>query len=79
MLLDLLDRLEGQIEANAKQITLLDEIRHLLSGDGADDNSKNRPITVTPTENQPKDRPKAVARPGIAHRARDNRRTRARS
>ena len=31
-LLDLLDRLEGQIEANAKQVTLLGEIRRLLSG-----------------------------------------------
>lgn len=79
MLLDLLDRLEGQIEANAKQITLLGEIRHLLFEDGTEGGATAEPITVTPAENQPKDRPKAVARPGIAHRARDNRRTRARS
>ncbi|PVE20809.1 poly(3-hydroxybutyrate) depolymerase [Microvirga sp. KLBC 81] len=78
-LLNLLDRLEGQIEANDKQITLLDEIRRLLSEDGADDNSKHRPITVTLPENQSKDRPKAVAGPGTARRTSDNRRTRARS
>ena len=32
-LLDLLDRLEGRIEANAKQVALLNEIRRLLSAD----------------------------------------------
>jgi pimeloyl-ACP methyl ester carboxylesterase len=78
-LLDLLDRLEGQIETNAKQVTLLGEIRRLLSGNGADDTSKNRPITVTRPENQPKDGPKAVASPGTAGRSGDHRRTRASS
>ena len=39
-LLELLDRLEGQIEANAKQVTLLGEIRRLLSGDEHRGNSK---------------------------------------
>jgi pimeloyl-ACP methyl ester carboxylesterase len=78
-LLDLLDRLEGQIETNAKQVTLLEEIRRLLSGNGADDTSRNRPITVMRPENQPKDRPKAVARPGTAGQSGDHRRTRASS
>jgi pimeloyl-ACP methyl ester carboxylesterase len=78
-LLDLLDRLEGQIEANAKQVTLLGEIRRLLSGDGLEGEAKGGPITVTLKENQPKDRPKAVARPGAARRSRDTRRTRASS
>ena len=39
-LLDLLDRVEGRIEANAKQITLLGEIRRLLSEDGTDGKAK---------------------------------------
>ena len=77
-LLELLDRLEGQIEANAKQVTLLGEIRRLLSGDGTDDNSKSRPITATRPEN-PTGRPKAMARPGTARRSGDTRRTRASS
>jgi len=77
-LLELLDRLEGQIEANAKQVTLLGEIRRLLSGDGTDDNSKSRPITATRPEN-PAGRPKAMARPGTARRSGDTRRTRASS
>jgi hypothetical protein len=77
-LLDLLDRVEGQIEANDKQVTLLGEIRRLLSEDGAE-GEKGGPLTVTLPENQSKDRPKAVARPGPANRARDHRRTRARS
>jgi hypothetical protein len=78
-LLDLLDRLESQLEANAKQVTLLGEIRRLLSEDGADDNSKNRPITVMQPETQAKERPKAVVRPVTARRSGANRRTRARS
>ena len=77
-LLELLDRLEGQIEANAKQVTLLGEIRRLLSGGGTDDNSKSRPITATRPEN-PTGRPKAMARPGTARRSGDTRRTRASS
>jgi hypothetical protein len=77
-LLELLDRLEGQIEANAKQVTLLGEIRRLLSGDGTDDNSKSRPITATRPEN-PAGRPTAMARPGTARRSGDTRRTRASS
>ena len=57
-LLDLLDRLEGQIEANAKQITLLGEIRRLLSGDEADGDAKGRPITVTQAETRPRTAPR---------------------
>jgi pimeloyl-ACP methyl ester carboxylesterase len=76
--LDLLNRLEGQIEANAKQVTLLGEIRRLLSEDGTDGNSKSRSITVTRPEN-PTGRPKAVTRPGTTRRSGDTRRTRANS
>ncbi|MBQ0822892.1 DUF3141 domain-containing protein [Microvirga sp. HBU67558] len=77
-LLDLLDRLEGRIEANDKQTTLLAEIRRLLSEDDADHKAKGEPITVTLVEEPAKGHPEAVARPGTAHRARDARRTRAR-
>jgi hypothetical protein len=78
-LLDLLDRVEGRIEANVKQITLLGEIRRLLSEDGTLDKAKAEPITVTLAENQAEDRPKRVARSAAHRRPRDHRRTRASS
>src|SRR5918994_1779031 len=51
-LLDLLDRVEGRIEANDKQITLLGEIRRLLSEDGTLDNAKSEQITVPLAQDQ---------------------------
>src|SRR5215217_2444403 len=71
-LLDLLDRVEGRIEANDKQITLLGEIRRLLAEDGADRGAKGEPITVTIPQS-----PATGAKQGSARRPRDHRRTRA--
>lgn len=76
-LLDLLDRLESRIEANEKQVTLIGEIRRLLSDESPDRKGKAEPITVTLAESQPEIRHKAVARQGSARHARDTRRTRA--
>jgi pimeloyl-ACP methyl ester carboxylesterase len=76
-LLDLLDRLEGRIEANDKQVTLLAEIRRLLAEDGADGEAKGELITVTLAEDQAVAHPKVAARPGSPRRPRDHRRTRA--
>jgi hypothetical protein len=76
-LLDLLDRLEGQIEANAKQVTLLGEIRRLLSGDGTGSKTKAEPAPMTLVEVE--DRTGAVTRRRSARQARDTRRTRASS
>lgn len=45
-LLDLLDRLQGRIEANEKQITLLDEIRRLLSERRHKVEAKSAPETM---------------------------------
>jgi hypothetical protein len=78
-LLGLLDRLEGEIEANAKQIMLLGEIRHLLSVDGMVEEQKAEPNQVPLTENRPGGRPKAMPRPGAVRRSRDTRRARASS
>jgi hypothetical protein len=78
-LLDLLDRVEGRIEANAKQVTLLGEIRRLLSDNGTGGKAKAEPITVTLVEHQAEDRPKRVARSASHRRPRDHRRTRASS
>ena len=78
-LLELLDRLEGQIEANAKQVTLLGEIRRLLSGGGTNDDSKKKPPRSRRRSQVPTGRPKAMARPGTARRYRRHRRTRASS
>jgi hypothetical protein len=75
-LIDLLDRVEGRIEANDKQVTLLSEIRRLLSENGTGGEVKAEPITVTRLENQAEDRPEAVAKPRSTHRASDIRRTR---
>ena len=57
-LLDLLDRLEGQIEANAKQVTLLGEIRRILSGAGPEATRRAEPITATLPGNRPRAGPK---------------------
>jgi pimeloyl-ACP methyl ester carboxylesterase len=76
-LLDLLDRLESQIEANAKQVTLLGEIRRLLSEDETGSKTKAEPVPVTLVEVE--DRTGAVTRRQSARQARDNRRTRASS
>ncbi|WP_114948133.1 DUF3141 domain-containing protein [Microvirga calopogonii] len=78
-LLDLLDRVEGRIEANDKQIALLAEIRRLLAEDGADRAAKGEPITVTLAEDRTGVRPERVASPGSPRRPRDHRRTRASS
>src|SRR3954468_25067573 len=51
-LLDLLDRVEGRIEANDKQITLLAEIRRLLSEDEIAGKAKAEPITRPLAERQ---------------------------
>src|SRR5918993_809460 len=75
-LIDLLDRVEGRIEANAKQITLLGELRRLLSEEETGGEAKDGPITVTLAQDQVEDRP-AKATPGSARRISDNRRTRA--
>lgn len=75
-LLDLLGHVEGRIEANAKQVALLGEIRRLLSEDMAEDRAKTGPITVTLAGARADGRPKAAARPASPRRTRDHRRTR---
>jgi len=75
-LLDLLDRLEGRIEANAKQTALLGEIRRLLPEDSTGGKAKAELITVTLAENQAEGRPKAAVKQQSTRRASDNRRTR---
>jgi pimeloyl-ACP methyl ester carboxylesterase len=77
-LLDLLDRLEGRIEANSKQVSLLAEIRRLLSEE-PEGRAEVEPITVTLVKSQTKERPKAPARSASHRRPRDHRRTRASS
>ncbi len=81
-LLDMLDHLEGQIEANPKQITLMGEIRRLLAeeetGDKTGSREKAEPITVTLVEHHAEDRPTG-AKQGSSRHARDTRRTRASS
>jgi hypothetical protein len=74
-LLDLLDRVEGRIEANDKQVTLLGEIRRLLSDNGTRGNAKAGPITVPLAQDQA--HPGVTAKPGSHRRPRDHRRTRA--
>ncbi|WP_445500511.1 DUF3141 domain-containing protein [Microvirga sp. G4-2] len=76
-LLDLLDRVEGGIEANEKQMILLGEIRRLLEEEDKGGKAKAEPITVTLAENPDDLRPEQVAKQGSARHARDNRRTRA--
>jgi pimeloyl-ACP methyl ester carboxylesterase len=71
-LLDLLAQLEGKIEANDKQITLLGEIRRLLS----EDEAAGEPITVAPVGNQVEKHPAAVTKQRPTRRAGDSQRTR---
>ncbi len=74
-LLDLLDRMESQIEANSDQINLMDKIRRLLSAGENDGKAKARAIKVIPAET----RPKMPARRGHVRRPGDSRRSRERS
>jgi pimeloyl-ACP methyl ester carboxylesterase len=74
-LLDLLDRVEGRIEANDKQVALLGEIRRLLSDNGTGGNAKAETITVPLAQGQA--HPGVTAKPGSHRRPRDHRRTRA--
>jgi Protein of unknown function (DUF3141) len=76
-LLDLLDRVEGRIEANAKQTALLGEIRRLLSDNGTGGKAKAELITVTMAEDQVQFHPEVAAKPGSHRRRRDHRRRRA--
>ncbi|WP_414471314.1 DUF3141 domain-containing protein [Microvirga sp. M2] len=78
-LLDLLDRVEGRIEANEKQVRLLGEIRRLLAEDETARETKAEPITVTLVERDTEARPGTAARRGSARRASVTRRTRANS
>jgi len=78
-LLDLLDRVEGRIEANAQQIALLGEIRRLLAKQPPGGKGKSEPISVTLPKDQSGLRPEAAGRPGSARHARHYRRTRASS
>ncbi|MFL4998353.1 MAG: DUF3141 domain-containing protein [Microvirga sp.] len=75
-LLDLLDRVEGRIEANAKQTALLGEIRRLLPDNGTGGKAKAELISVTLAENQAEGRPKAAVKQQSTRRASDTRRTR---
>jgi pimeloyl-ACP methyl ester carboxylesterase len=76
-LLDLLDRVEGRIEANPKQITLLGEIRRLLAEDGAGGDATGEPITVTSVETPPEVRHETIVNKGSNRRSSGTRRTRA--
>ncbi len=78
ILLDLLDRVEGRMEANAKQNKLLGDIRRLLS-DGAERHAKGKMITVTRAQNQVDVHVDGVARKESERPSSDNRRTRASS
>jgi hypothetical protein len=78
-LLDLLDRVEGRIEANDKQVSLLSEIRRLLSDNGTGGKAKAELITLPLAETQAEVAPEAVAKPGSNRRSSDTRRTRASS
>jgi hypothetical protein len=74
-LLDMLDHLEGRIEANAKQVTLMGEIRRLLSEEETGGKARAEPIDVTLVEVSPADETKS----GSTRRSSDTRRTRASS
>ncbi len=81
-LLNMLDHVEGRIEANEKQVILLGEIRRLLAEDETAGKTKVEPITVTLVEDQAKGRPVAAAKTakhGSTRRSSDTRRTRASS
>jgi hypothetical protein len=74
-MLDLLTRLEGRVEANDKQVTLLDEIRRLLS----EVDAKGEPITLAPIGSQVEEHPDAMTKKRPASRAGDSHRTRSTS
>jgi len=84
-LLDMLDSLKARIEANDKQVSLMGEIRRLLSEEDAGDRTggtaKADPITVTVLERKEKGQAEGasadVPKQGSARPARDSRRTRA--
>ncbi|SCX82398.1 DUF3141 domain-containing protein [Microvirga guangxiensis] len=76
-LLDLLDRVEGRIEANEKQVTLMSEIRRLLSDGDTSRKTEAEPITVTLADGKAEVRSEAMVRQRSARHARDTRRTRA--
>ncbi|WP_243370967.1 DUF3141 domain-containing protein [Microvirga solisilvae] len=73
--LDLLDRLEKRIEANAQQLRLLGEIRRLISEQDIE-KEEGEPITVTLIERQTESRPGEATRQQSTRRARDTRRAR---
>jgi pimeloyl-ACP methyl ester carboxylesterase len=76
-MLDLLDRLEGRIEANEKQVTLLGEIRRILSDDDTGGKPKVELIKATLRGNTADDRPEAAPRHRSTRRASAHRRVRA--
>ncbi|MBB3018768.1 pimeloyl-ACP methyl ester carboxylesterase [Microvirga lupini] len=85
-LLNMLDNLESRIEANEKQVTLIGEVRRLLSeeemGDEKGGSAKAELITVTLAEHHAEGRPVAAAKTakhGSTRRSSDTRRTRASS
>jgi hypothetical protein len=73
--LEVLDRLESQIEANPQQIQLLGEIRRVLSQGRPRSGEDGRPITVR----RPEKLPGAAVKPAFVGRGRDSRRTRTRT
>jgi len=60
--LALLDRLEGRIEANAKQVAVLGEIRQLLA-DGKGEAANAQPVTLTLVEKSSEPAPRRQAGP----------------
>ncbi|EIM29414.1 DUF3141 domain-containing protein [Microvirga lotononidis] len=76
MLLDMLGHVEGRIEANAKQVALLGEIRHLLAEDPSQGRTKAEPITLTLVEREEDEHPGIEVRQGSSRRASGKRRTR---
>jgi hypothetical protein len=78
-LLDLLDRMEKQIEANDKQLALMTEIRRLLSEDDTGHKAEAEPITVTLVETSTNNPPGLAKRQGAARRSSEARRIRASS
>jgi len=78
MLLDLLHRLEGRIEANPKQVALKAEIRRLVTDHQTAGKAKSEPITVLSSDVRAETRRPAAKRRPSSH-PRDHRRTRATS
>jgi pimeloyl-ACP methyl ester carboxylesterase len=77
MLLDLLDRVEGRIETNETQVTVLREIRRLLAEEGTRDGEVRAEPTMSLVGKPREVRAKAVVRQGTARHVRGKRRTRA--